>query len=341
MANRGKKTAVVLFNLGGPGAPEDIEPFLRNFFRDKNIIALPAFIRLPLARIIAWRRARNQSNKSYGALGGKSPLLDNTRAQAGALQAALGPDFRVFVSMRYWHPMADEVARTVKEYAPDEIVLLPLYPQYSTTTTKSSFEDWDRAVRAAGLHVPTRRTCCYPLEAGFVSTMARLVREQYDRAVKDGHKIPRVLFSAHGLPEKVIRAGDPYQRQCEESAPAIAAAAGIPQEGWRICYQSKVGPLEWIGPPVEDEIARAGREGVAVIVCPHAFVSEHVETLVDIDIEFRRLARESGVPAFYRTQTAGTAPEFIAGLARLARGGEEVKQKSACPAICGMRERAA
>lgn len=334
MASADKKTAVVLLNLGGPGAPNDIETFLRNFFSDKNIISLPAFLRLPLARLIARRRARNQSNKSYSALGGKSPLLENTKAQAAALQKTLGKNFRTFVCMRYWHPMADEVARAVKEDAPDEIVLIPLYPQYSTTTTKSSFEDWDRAARKAGMNIPTRRVCCYPQNDGFVSAMARLVKEQYNRALGDGHKDPRVLFSAHGLPEKVIRAGDPYQRQCEYAAAAIAAAANIPEGSWRICYQSKVGPLRWIGPSVEEEIAQAGADSVALIICPHSFVSEHVETLVDIEIEFRRLAREAGAPAFYRVETAGVSPEFIEGLARLANGEKQIKSQ-ACHRVCG------
>lgn len=318
-----EKTAVVLFNLGGPGAPQDIAPFLKNFFSDKNIIALPAPLRLPLARFIAYRRARGVSRDNYAPLGGRSPLLENTRAQAAALEAALGSGYKTFVCMRYWHPMADDAAQAVKEYAPDSIVLLPLYPQYSTATTRSSFQDWERAAKKTGLDASYARIVSYPCDDGFINASAQRVREALARAAKDGHGNVRVLFSAHGLPEKTIRAGDPYQEQCEQSAAAIAAAAGLTPPQWRLCYQSRVGPLKWIGPPVEDELKQAAADGVAVAIYPHAFVSEHVETLVEIEIEYRHLAGDLGVPGFYRAETVGTVPLFIEGLARLVRENRE------------------
>lgn len=314
------KTAVVLFNLGGPGKPGDIEPFLRNFFSDRNIIALPAILRLPLARLIAGRRSRGASMKSYGHIGGKSPLLENTLAQALALEGTLGTGYRVFVCMRYWHPMADETARRVAEYAPDDIVLLPLYPQYSTTTTRSSFEDWDRAAKKAGLSTPSRRINEYPAEEGLVAAAADNIRASLAEASSAGNTHVRVLFSAHGLPEKTIAAGDPYQKQCEQSAAALAAAAGLSGGEWRICYQSRVGPLKWVGPAIGEELERAAADRVAVVVYPVSFVSEHVETLVELDIEYREVAHASGVPGYYRAKTPGTAPAFIAGLARLCRG---------------------
>lgn len=316
-----KKTAVVLFNLGGPDSPVAIRPFLYNFFMDKNIIRLPLLLRWVLAVMISFRRARGEAGRNYEALGGKSPLLENTKAQAAALQSALGDGFRVFTCMRYWHPMAGEVARAVKEYAPDEIVLLPLYPQYSTTTTRSSFQAWDRAAKKENLFAPVRKICCWFDDGSFIAASAARVKAAFERVKADTGKRARTLFSAHGLPEKIIMDGDPYQRQCEKSAAAIAAAAGLRDEDWRICYQSRVGRLKWIGPSTDEEIRCAGADGVPVVIYPHAFVSEHVETLVEIEKEFRALAEESGVPGFYRVETLGIDPVFISGLSRLAKGG--------------------
>lgn len=317
------KTAVVLFNLGGPDKPESIRPFLFNFFMDKNIIRAPLPVRWLVATLIANRRSRREAGDSYALLGGASPLLKNTQAQTAALEKVLGPGFKVFVCMRYWHPQAEEVARQVKGYAPDHIVLLPLYPQFSTTTTRSSFQSWDRAAKAADLTATTARVCCYPLDEGFISASAALVRGAYERAVadtqNDDRPLPRVLFSAHGLPEDVINDGDPYQWQCEQSARAIAARTGIAGLDWVICYQSRVGPKKWIGPSTGDALRAAAADKVPVIIYPHAFVSEHVETLVEIEIEYRHMAEEWGVPYFMRVPTVGTQPAFIEGLAALVR----------------------
>jgi ferrochelatase len=205
----------------------------------------------------------------------------------------------------------------VKAWGPDEIVLLPLYPQYSTTTTRSSVALWRSRAAAAGLDAPTRVVCCYPTEPGFTAAVASLVRRSLADLPSD--KPPRILFSAHGLPKKVVASGDPYQWQVEESVAAVVRALALPDLDHVICYQSRVGPLEWIGPSTDSEVARAGAEGVPVVVVPIAFVSEHSETLVELDIEYRHLATEKGVPAYRRVPTVGTAPEFIAGLAGLVR----------------------
>ena len=321
--NASPRIAVILFNLGGPDSPAAIAPFLKNFFMDPLILRVPYPVRFFLARLIAFRRSRREAGQSYAALGGASPLLANSRAQAGALEGALrggGLDVRCFVCMRYWHPMAAAVVRDVAAWRPDRIILLPLYPQYSTTTTESSFRDWDAACAAAGLRAPTARICCYPYESGFIAESARLVRAAYDTALAQGRGAPRILFSAHGLPQKVIDAGDPYQWQCEQGARAIAAAAGLDGADWAICYQSRVGPLAWIGPSTDDEIRRAGADGVPVVIYPHAFVNEHVETIVEIGEEYRHLAESCGVPYFARVETVGTGGAFIAGLACLVRG---------------------
>ncbi len=314
-----RRIAVVLFNLGGPDRPEAVRPFLFNLFADPSIIRIPNPFRVLLARFIAARRAK-AAQAIYAELGGRSPLLENTQAQAAALEAALNDgaterEARVFIAMRYWHPMSAETAARVRDYAPDLVVLLPLYPQFSTTTTASSLRIWREAAAAAGLEAPTRLVCCYPTQAGFIDASAAVIRPLYEKARAHGR--PRVLFSAHGLPKKVVAAGDPYQWQCERTAESIAAALCIDDLDWINCYQSRVGPLAWIGPSTEEEIRRAGRDGVPVLVVPIAFVSEHSETLVEIEVEYRHLAREAGVPWFGRVPAVGTEPAFIDGLARL------------------------
>ncbi len=329
------KTAVVLFNLGGPDRPAAVRPFLFNLFNDAAIIDAPGPLRWLLAQTISRRRAPI-ARKIYEELGGGSPLLANTRAQAAALEAVLtmGGDgeFKVFVAMRYWHPMSDEAARTVADYGPDQVVLLPLYPQFSTTTTGSSIADWTRAAAKAGLTAPTRSLCCYPTQPGFITEIAGLLRA----ALTDGRtgagagESPRVLFSAHGLPKKFIDRGDPYQWQIEQTAAAVVAALGEASLDWRICYQSRVGPLEWIGPSTDDEIARAGAAGRPLIVVPIAFVSEHAETLVELDIEYRRLAERQGVPCYTRVATVAAGAAFIGGLADLLRAALAGGERGCC-----------
>ncbi len=333
------KLAVVMLNLGGPDRPESVRPFLFKLFNDRAIIGAPGPVRWALAQFISRRRAP-AARAIYAKIGGGSPLLANTEAQADALERALtgegdgtgglgeGGEVRVFVAMRYWHPRSDETAAAVAAFAPDEIVLLPLYPQYSTTTTASSLADWHRAARRAGLVAPARTLCCYPVEAGWIASLARLVRGPL--AAARAHGIPRLLLSAHGLPEKVVsERGDPYRWQVEETAAAVVAELGEsdldPDSDldsdldWQVCYQSRVGPLAWIGPGTDDEIRRAGRDGVPVVLCPIAFVSEHSETLVELDITYRKLAAECGVPHYARVPTVGVDEPFVTGLAGLVR----------------------
>ena len=312
------KYAVVLFNLGGPDRQESVQPFLFNLFNDPSIISLPWPLRTLLAHVISKRRGPI-AREIYSEIGGGSPLLPLTVEQAEALEAKLrgaGEDeVKVFIAMRYWHPMSDETALAVKDFNPSEIILLPLYPQFSTTTTASSLRVWKQASRAAGLDVPTRTVCCYPTEPGFIRAEADLVGKAIDEAKKTGR--PRVLFSAHGLPERVIAGGDPYSWQVEQSARAVVDALGRDDFDWLVCYQSRVGPLKWIGPATDSEIERGGKDGVPLVVVPIAFVSEHSETLVELDIEYGKLARESGVPAYVRVPAVATQEPFIAGLARL------------------------
>ena len=311
------KLAVILFNLGGPDSLDAVEPFLRNLFGDPAILSLPGIVRKPLARFIASRRAPF-AREIYRQIGGRSPLIDETKAQAEALDILLakrGLNAKSFIAMRCWHPFSDEVARSVKAWGADAIVLLPLYPQFSTTTSASSFSDWTRATRIAGLNVPTARLCCYPKMAGFIGAVAELIHQAFTRT-KAGVDY-RLLLSAHGLPKRTIAKGDPYQWQVERTAAALVDALGIKGLDWRVCYQSRVGPLAWIGPATDAEIRRAGTEGKGVIVAPIAFVSEHVETLVELDIEYAHLARTSGVADYLRVPTVSTHAKFIEALADL------------------------
>jgi len=312
-----QKIAVILFNLGGPDKASSIRPFLINFFMDKNIIRAPYFVRFLLSRLIAFRRSQKEAGVSYGMLGGKSPLLENTEAQARALESKLGTDFKVFVTMRYWHPMADEVVKKVQQFNPDKIILLPLYPQYSTTTTRSSFEDWFAVARKKGLEKPTNIICCYPFDKGFIDASVENIQTCYKDFNEKYGVAPRLLFSAHGLPEKIIKEGDSYQWACEQSAAKIAAALNIDRLDWSLCYQSRVGPLKWIGPSTEEALERAAKDKVGVLIYPHAFVSEHVETLVEIEEEYRHFAKEIGISAFERVPTVSCHPLFIEGLANL------------------------
>ena len=306
------RIAVVLFNLGGPDGPAAVKPFLANLFSDPAIIDLPGLIRRPLAKFIAARREKS-AQANYAIMGGGSPLLPETRRQAEALQEALmaarpGDVVKTFIAMRYWNPLAEQTAAEVAAFAPDEIVLLPLYPQFSTTTTESSLKAWNGVYRGPGR---SRTVCCYPSAPGWIEAQAEGVKTKLAEA---GDAPVRVLFSAHGVPEKIIGGrGDPYQEQIEATCAAIAQAAGLVD--WQVCYQSRVGPLKWLGPSTPEAIAQAAADGVGVVVTPVAFVSEHIETLVELDVEYAELAHEKAVKPYLRAPAVGVAPDFIQTLA--------------------------
>jgi ferrochelatase len=287
-------------------------------------------------------------------MGGASPILPNTQAQATALQTFLNesncliapaalalrnePDAfgelkaaaqatshesQVFICMRYWHPRAAEVVRQVKDYAPDKIILLPLYPQFSTTTSESSFVEWEKEAKKINLNTPTEKVCCYPTDSGFIDAMAELVAERITPSPN-----LRILFSAHGLPQKIIdNKGDPYVAQIEMTAKAIVAKLNMPDLDWRVSYQSRVGPVAWVKPYTDAEIRQAGAEKKHLVLVPIAFISEHIETLVELDVENKHLAEESGCVGYTRVPTVSTHPKFIAGLAALI-------QKPKCPNLC-------
>jgi ferrochelatase len=340
------RIAVVLLNLGGPDGPKSVRPFLKNLFSDPAIISAPTPLRWGLAELISRVRERS-AIANYAVMGGGSPLNAGTLAQAEALRADLvsrrpGDVIEVFVAMRYWAPMTDETAAAVARFAPDELVLLPLYPQYSTTTTASSLAAWNASYAGPG----RRHTiCCYSDQDALVEAHAALIYAAWQAAGAPQHV--RLLFSAHGLPERTAASGDPYRSQVERSSAGVAARLeAMASRGWdwRICYQSRVGPLKWIGPSTVEEIERAGAEGLGVIVDPIAFVSEHVETLVELDRDYARVAQKAGAAPYIRVAALGVQPRFIEGLAALVQqalaGPELAPGATPCPAAlsrCALR----
>lgn len=326
-----KRVAVVLLNLGGPDGLPAVRPFLFNLFYDPAIIRLPNPLRWLVARLISTLRTK-KSQGIYAQMGGASPLLAHTQAQATALEAALnkGTDvFKVFTAMRYWHPLTAEVVSNVKQFAPTEVVLLPLYPQFSTTTTASSFKAWHEEACKQGLVVPTHAPCCFPREPHFIKAHADLLADVLSKAAAYG--VPKVLFSAHSLPQKVIEVGDPYQWQIEQTTQAIAQAVG-PMD-YTVCYQSRATPVKWLEPSTDAEIEKASQAGRPVVVVPIAFVSDHSETLVELDKDYYHKALSWGAPFYGRVPSLGTHPLFIDALHAVViqamQGGNTLKR--VCP----------
>jgi ferrochelatase len=313
-----RRLAVVLTNLGGPDSLEAVRPFLKNLFSDPAIIDLPWPLRPLVAQIIS--RTRNQSaQKIYQKLGGSSPLLQNTKAQQIQLFQALRDqlpeqEVEIFIAMRYWHPFTAQTVAQVKQFQPTEVVLLPLYPQFSTTTTGSSFAEWYRQAAQQGLKVTTREVRSYPEDGAFIEAHVDLLLPWIEKASVFG--APRILFSAHGLPQKVIDKGDPYENHVHQTVRAILQKIP-PCVDSVVCYQSKVGPLKWLEPSIGQELRRAAQDRVPVIVVPVTFVSEHSETLIELDEDYRSLAEELGIPFCGRVPTLSDHPAYIKALARL------------------------
>ncbi len=328
-----QKIAVILFNLGGPDQPAAVHPFLINLFSDPNIITAPGPVRWFLARFIAWRRTA-KAREIYAKIGGGSPIVRETGKQAMALQDMLKNqgliNLRCFTVMRYWNPRAKDVVQELKEFAPEHVILLPLYPQFSTTTTRSSLQEWRSVALSAGLTATVHEICCYPDQPDFITAHAALIQAQAPEyfGIAANNKA-QLLFSAHGLPQKIVDAGDPYPQQVLRTASAIAAKLGLVQEDWEICYQSRVGPLKWLGPSTEERLQAAGQAGAAVVLVPIAFVSEHSETLVELDMDYKHLAEAAGVPNYIRIAALGVQPDFVRGLSQL------VQNVLSHPVLCG------
>jgi protoporphyrin/coproporphyrin ferrochelatase len=305
------KTAIVLFNLGGPDSPQAIKPFLFNLFFDRAIINLPMIPRWLLARYISAKRAPI-AQKIYAHLGGKSPLLEQTEQQADHLERLLGPSYKTFIAMRYWYPMTELAVQQIKEWGADSIILLPLYPHFSSASTGSSLSRWHSAAQKAGLKLPTRSIVSYPDQPGLINAICDLIAQECPR-----FNNPRIIFSAHGLPQSLIDKGDPYKDQIEQSVSLIVTQLEIKISDWSLCYQSRVGKQKWIGPSIDEELQRAADDHREVLIVPISFVSEHSETLVELDIEYEHVAKNLGIPAYGRVPTVQCHPEFLSGLIHL------------------------
>jgi len=310
------KKAVILFNLGGPDKLENVEPFLFNLFNDPAILNLPTILRYPLAKLISNRRTPT-AQKIYRELGGSSPILKLTEEQSKALELKLNIDdenseYKCFVVMRCWHPRAEEVLKNVKNFNPDEIILMPLYPQYSAATSGSSIKEWNDICKKNNFKIKTSTICCYPTDENFILAHREEIIKKIDKLENF-----KLIFSAHGLPEKNIKKGDPYQWQVEQSVNKIVKSLNIKDLDWILSYQSRVGPLKWIGPSTEDIIVENSKAGKHIVLVPIAFVSEHSETLVELDIEYKELADKNGCENYTRVPALGTNEYFIKAMSDL------------------------
>ena len=310
------KKAIILFNLGGPDKLENVEPFLFNLFNDPAILDLPTFLRYPLAKLISNRRAP-VAKKIYAELGGSSPILKLTREQSDALEIKLNQtqeedEYKCFIIMRCWNPRAKDVIKDVQLYGPDEVVLMPLYPQYSAATSGSSIKEWKDVCKKSNYQVKTSTICCYPTDQNFINAHTKEIIKK----IKDLKNF-KLIFSAHGLPEKNIKKGDPYQWQVEQSVKKIVENLNDENLDWILSYQSRVGPLKWIGPSTETIIIENSKIGKHIVLVPIAFVSEHSETLVELDIEYKEIADANGCKNYTRVPALGINEDFIKAMSEL------------------------
>jgi ferrochelatase len=316
MTRTTRRLGVVLFQLGGPDTLAAIEPFLFNLFCDPDIIDFP-FARIgrkPLAKLISATRARKVQHH-YATIGGGSPIRRFTERQARALETELSNhslDARCFVAMRYWHPFTHEAIAELEAAQCDEVVLLPLYPQYSSTTTGSSLNEWQRLF---GKDVPVHNVGAFYRHPIYLDAVVEKVDEALSRFPRSER--PEIVFSAHSVPVSVIAKGDPYQRQIEETVQLLMQRGAWPNRH-RLCYQSKVGASKWLQPSLHRTLHDLAKEKVQeVCIVPVAFVSDHVETLGEIDHEAREEARRLGITRFEMSAGLNDSPKFISALGQL------------------------
>ncbi len=310
-------------NLGGPDSPEAVEPFLFNLFNDPDIIDFPLsfLFRKRLARLISSRRS-GRVMKQYAEIGGKSPILDLTGRQAELLSdrfKAADIDARVHIAMRYWKPFTKEAVEELELDRVDRIVLLPLYPHYSKSTTASSFREWDRIVadRPAIASAETIRIESYYDFELYIDAIIERISQGLMRFPEEKRPEVHVLFSAHGTPMKLVREGDPYSHHIRKTVAAVVKRSGLTQQH-HLCFQSKVGPMKWLTPSTPDTIAELAESGVKnMLVVPIAFVSDHLETLYEVGIEFRRQAMARGVERFEVTEGLNDSEKFADALFQL------------------------
>lgn len=309
------KTCILLMNMGGPATLDDVEPFLYNLFMDPDIIEIPLgkLLRPFIARKISKKRSAKVRGY-YEKIGGGSPLLRLTENQAAALETTLSSygDFKTFVAMRYSPPFTEEAIREIILEAPRRIVLFPLYPQYSGTTSGSSFNEFYRVWKKIGKEdVNIVEIKDWHNHSGYISAWVDLIKESLEAT---NNNSTHIIFSAHGIPQKMVENGDPYQEQTEETVRLILEE--LKWDGtWHLSYQSKVGPVKWLEPATDKLLEELGQMGAeSVLMVPISFVSDHSETLYEMDIQYKELAKETGIKNFKRTKTANCNPIFIEAL---------------------------
>lgn len=308
-----RKFAVVLMNLGGPDSLEAVQPFLENLFSDPDIFKIPLFQR-PLARFIAKKRAPKVIEE-YKLIGGKSPIGYWTEIQRKMLEDYLNQNeknFKVFVAMRYWRPFTSEIVSEIEKENFEKIVLLPLYPQFSLSTTGSSLNEWNRHYKSSKDKLVIIND--YYQNEKYIDA----INERIDQSLgefNDNAKEVHFLFSAHGIPVSYIKKGDPYQKQIEETVHLVMSKRTF-SNSFSLAYQSKVGPMKWLEPSTESEIVRLINEGKKnLLVIPIAFVSDHIETLYELDIEYRKIAEENGAQKYVVMKGLNNSEKFIQALA--------------------------
>jgi len=314
-----KPTALILLNMGGPDSLAAVEPFLYNLFCDRELIQLPAgaLLQKPFAKVISHIKAKKVV-KHYRTIGGKSPLLEWTQKQAAGIATRLGADFEPYVIMRYWHPRAEEVLNQIKAAEIDRAIVVSMYPHYTGATTGSSINDFKRAAAKVYPELEFQLIEEWFDWSGYLDALANRIKEGLDSFHELMRDEVQILFSAHALPQKFIDRGDPYQRQVETTAREVMQRVG--DYAWSIAYQSRSGPVKWMEPSTDHVLTElASAKHCAVLMVPISFVSDHIETLEEIDIGYRHLATSQGIVNFCRAPSLNEHADFLVGMAELVK----------------------
>lgn len=309
-----KKKAVLLLNMGGPESLEEVRPFLFNLFNDKHILRLPCLIRFPLAFLLSLWRA-SKAKIIYKTIGGRSPLNKNTLNLAKKLEITLGSKYQCFVGMSYVNPFIKEAVKKIKEINPEEIILLPLYPQYSMTTNASVLFEAQKEIKKQIGNVSIKEIKEFHVLEGYIQALSMWVSKEISKASREADV--QILFSAHGLPQKYVRQGDNYPQFCQKTVQAIVSNLKLETENYKLCYQSRLGPMKWTGPFLNKEISKEAKKGKALIIVPISFVCENSETLYELDIVYRQKALQKGCVYWGRVKAVSENDDFINSLSRL------------------------
>jgi len=331
MVQGGRRTAVLLLNMGGPDSLDAVRPFLRNLFSDPTIIGLPGLLRRPLAAMLSARRARKVRPR-YELIGGKSPIGPITLDQAWAINQALGPTFGpVLPAFSYWRPFISDAVREASRSGADSLVALSLYPQYCLATTGTCLEELSRNLPGTSFENSTRIIDSWATHPSYLDALAGTIDEAIMRIPENLRDDAVILFSAHGVPKSIIEGGDPYLEQTLGTIEGVMER--MKDHEHQIAFQSRLGPLKWLGPSLPDKLEKLSAKGAPpLVVVPVSFVSDHIETLYELDIQHREIARELGFTIYERAPALNTRPDFIAALADLvrssapSRGGEKEKK---------------